>query len=147
MMDSILLVDDEEDVLEAFQALLGRQGYAVECAGSLAAVEAACAAQHFDLAVVDLTLPGGVKEGLAAIRRLAAQEFRPAIVAWSGMADDDVRREVDAAGADRFLLKPLQFPLLLENIVEALSQRALPGAAGHHEAVPTAAPEDAQPRP
>lgn len=124
MSRSILLVDDEEGVLEAFQALLERSGYTVRCAADLAEAEAACAREQFALAVVDLTLPGGEREGLKAIQLLASQKERPAIIAWSGMADDKVRKDVAEAGADSFLLKPVSIAALLERMREVLEWRS-----------------------
>ena len=127
MGESILLVDDEEAVLEAFQALLERKNYQVRCAGNLTAAEAACREAHFDAAVVDLTLPAGEEEGLAVVSFLAGLTPRPVIVAWSGMVSESVRHSLALAGADDFLAKPVSFAVLHERIHELLSMRPQAG--------------------
>lgn len=120
MTDSILLVDDEEAVLEAFQALLDRNGYRVECASDLSAVEARCSQGRCAVAIVDLTLTGGEPEGLSVLRYLAGLSSRPRIIVWSGRSTEDVRDQVLSAGADVFLPKPVPFKLLMERIHELL---------------------------
>ncbi len=130
MGESILLVDDEEAVLEAFQALLERKGYSAHCASTLAAAEAACRETQFDAAVVDLTLPAGEEEGLAVVTMLAGLAVRPVIVAWSGMVAESVRNAVTLAGADDFLAKPVSFTVLHDRIRELLSMRPQGAASG-----------------
>jgi two-component system copper resistance phosphate regulon response regulator CusR len=120
MPDSILLVDDEEAVLDAFQTLLTRNGYLVRSAPDLTSVESACSCSTYSVAIVDLTLAGGEREGMEVLRYLTRQAARPRIIVWSGRSTDDVKERVLNAGADIFLAKPVAFNMLMERIHELL---------------------------
>jgi len=64
----ILLVEDDELVADAVIRGLSASGFTVDHAGSAEAARSALAAEHFDLAVVDIGLPGA--DGLSLLARL-----------------------------------------------------------------------------
>lgn len=70
MAPSLLLVDDEEDLLEVLQEYLAAQGYRVVTAATgREALERLATATPFDVALVDWTLPDiGGREVVQAIR-------------------------------------------------------------------------------
>ena len=57
-MASILIVDDEPNILASLKAALGREGYAVEGAADVAAARALLA-EAFDFVLLDVRLPDG----------------------------------------------------------------------------------------
>ena len=106
----ILVVEDDALVADAICRGLGRCGFAVDHVGSAERAEAALELEHFDLAIVDIGLPGA--DGLALVRRLrAAGRALPVLIltARDGLAD-----RVDALdlGADDYLVKPFELPEL-----------------------------------
>jgi CheY-like chemotaxis protein len=73
---TILVVDDEEDILELVRFHLAREGYTVLSAETGEQAWRIAREQHVDLALVDLMLPG--IDGLELTRRLKTMPRRPA---------------------------------------------------------------------
>ncbi|MHB8765852.1 MAG: response regulator [Deferrisomatales bacterium] len=106
MAKRILVVDDDELVRIALGELLAAEGVAVVAAAD--GIEAlSLAADRFDLALVDLVMPGpSGLEVCRALRGLERWQGVPIFVlsARGGEAD---RAAALAAGATRFLPKPI----------------------------------------
>ena len=66
--ETILVVDDEEDILELVRYNLSREGYGVQCAASGEEARGIITAGNVDLLILDLMLPG--MDGLELARRL-----------------------------------------------------------------------------
>jgi DNA-binding response OmpR family regulator len=81
----ILLVEDDELVADAVVRGLALAGFTIDHAGSAEFARAALRAEHFDLAVIDIGLPG--QDGLALLKTL---------------------RDAGQLGADDFLMKPFE---------------------------------------
>ena len=62
----ILLVEDDELVADAVVRGLALAGFTIDHAGSAEFARAALRAEHFDLAVIDIGLPG--QDGLALLK-------------------------------------------------------------------------------
>ena len=116
----ILLVEDEPAIQRGLQDHLGRAGYRVDVAGSVAAALAALQ-QPTDLIVLDRRLPDG--EGLDVLSHLRSRGDRTPVIVLSarGQADDRVRGLTD--GADDYVTKPFHLPELVARI-RAVLQRA-----------------------
>ncbi|MFC7302330.1 hybrid sensor histidine kinase/response regulator [Cognatiluteimonas weifangensis] len=113
----LLLVEDEPTVAEVLAGLLRVQGHrVVHAAHGLAALTAAAGAR-FDLALLDLDLPG--MDGLALAQALRAQGVAMPLLAITARADAEAEPQARAAGFDGFLRKPLTGAMLAEAI-EAL---------------------------
>ena len=111
---SILLVEDDATVAEVISGLLGARGHQVRHAahGLVALTETATHA--FDVALLDLDLPG--LDGLALARQLRAQSFNAPLVAVTARADAEAETLAYAAGFDGFLRKPVTGDMLAEAI-------------------------------
>jgi CheY-like chemotaxis protein len=117
------LVDDEEVLVELWQAALEHLGYRVViCTSSAAALDVFRAApQSFDVVVTDYTMPTMTGEVLAhALRRI-----RPdiPIILCSGFSDTMTAERARALGIDAFVLKPLGVHDLNLTIRRVLAQR------------------------
>jgi signal transduction histidine kinase/ligand-binding sensor domain-containing protein/ActR/RegA family two-component response regulator len=110
----VLLVEDDAIVAEVLIGLLQAQGHRATHAGHALAAMTANATQSFDLALIDLDLPG--MDGLALARQLRAQGFGRPMIAITARADTEAEPEAMAAGFDAFLRKPLTGELLAEAI-------------------------------
>lgn len=122
-MPRILLVEDNDDNWDMLSRRLERRGFAVErAADGQAAVDLAAegsAAGPFDLILMDVNLP--VMDGLEATRRIRAGQSaiagRPTpILALSAHALASDQEKAIEAGADAYHTKPVELPLLLEQI-------------------------------
>jgi two-component system alkaline phosphatase synthesis response regulator PhoP len=116
----IVLVEDEPAIQRGLQDHLGRAGYRVDVADSVASALAALR-QPADLVVLDRRLPDG--EGLDVLAHLRSHGDRTPVIVLSarGQADDRVRGLED--GADDYVTKPFHLPELVARI-RAVLQRA-----------------------
>ena len=122
-MPKILLVEDNDDNWDMLSRRLERRGYGVERA--VDGVEAvAKAAAGFDLILMDVNLP--LMDGLEATRRIRADPKGPRlpIIALSAHALTSDEDKAIAAGADAYHTKPVELPLLLEQIERLLKTAA-----------------------
>lgn len=128
-MPKILIIDDDKLVRESTQILLRSKGYDVVVAGDGKAglEEARCG--EFDLAIVDLFMPG--MDGLQVIKAL--RESRPEIplIAASGFMFGNACPEMPEfenmaaeAGAVSTLYKPLRPKEVLSAVEKAIGATA-----------------------
>lgn len=108
----LLLVEDDAIVAEAISGLLQAQGHAVTHAGHGLAALAEVATHPFDVALLDLDLPG--MDGLALARTLRAQGHVFPLLALTARSDADAEVQSRAAGFDGFLRKPVTGAMLAQ---------------------------------
>jgi CheY-like chemotaxis protein len=116
-----LAVDDNEDSRKLAVLMLKKQGLEVAVAGDGAQALAHVRQQPCDLVLMDLEMP--IMGGLDAMRAIRALEpARPVkLVALSAHADEKVKSDCVAAGADAYLVKPVRMADLV-----ALLERLTP---------------------
>lgn len=117
----LLLVEDDVMVASGIKLGLAGAGYAVDWVGSAERALEAAAKESFDVAVIDLGLPG--VDGLSLVGRLRRQGSTfPMLILTARDALDDRVRGLDA-GADDYMVKPYQLPELLARL-RALLRRS-----------------------
>lgn len=117
----LLLVEDDPTVAEVITGLLRAQGHeVVHAAHGLAALSEA-AARSFDLALLDLDLPG--IDGFALASQLRASGFTAPLLAVTARADPDAEPQATATGFDGFLRKPVTGEILAETIEAILPDK------------------------
>ncbi|MEH6415678.1 ligand-binding sensor domain-containing protein [Pseudomonas sp. CGJS7] len=116
---AVLLVEDDPTVAEVIAGLLRVQGHRVTHVGNGLAALAEVATARFDIALLDLDLPG--INGLDLARQLRIQGFAAPLIAVTARADADAEPQAVAAGFDLFLRKPVTGAMLGEaiNLVNA----------------------------
>ena len=122
--ETILVVDDEEDILELIRYNLAREGYQV--AGAASGEEAVKTAKALlpDLILLDLLLPG--IDGLEVCRTLkgeARTRSIPIIMLTAKGEEADIVAGLEL-GADDYVTKPFSPRVLLARIRTALRRRA-----------------------
>ena len=112
----VLLVDDNNDLRESTGELLRLLEHEVVEASDGEEALRKVQTQRFDVAIVDLGLPGLNGYAVAqAIRQLEAPgDPRMAIIALTGYGQPEHRRRTQQAGFDEHLTKPLDFDRLRE---------------------------------
>lgn len=110
----LLLVEDDAVVAEVVCGLLARLGHGVVHAPHGLAALAELELARFDLALLDLDLPG--IDGLALARLIRAKGLALPLVALTARADAEAEPAARAAGMDGFLRKPVTGDILAEAI-------------------------------
>ena len=123
----ILLIEDHADARDALRALLELDGYLVEAAAE--GQEGLERARHtnFDVALIDIGLPG--LDGYEVARRMRPPgQRRPVLVALTGYSQPEDRRRAEEAGFDAHLVKPVD-PTDLSRVLTRLEipDRGFPG--------------------
>lgn len=123
----ILLVEDDELLADAIGRGLKRERFTVDHAGSAEQARAAFAVESFDLAIVDIGLPGA--DGLSLLRSLREHgSAMPVLVLTARDALADKMRAFEL-GADDFLMKPFEQAELAARC-KALVRRASAAPSG-----------------
>jgi DNA-binding response OmpR family regulator len=120
---SVLVVEDEEDILALLHFNLIKAGYHADCAADGEAALQAVAAKQPDLILLDLMLPG--IDGLEICRRLradAATSQIPIIMLTACGEEEDVVRGLEL-GADDYVTKPFSNKVLLARVQTVLRRR------------------------
>jgi two-component system phosphate regulon response regulator PhoB len=119
---SVLVVDDEEDLLELVRYNLTREGYHVTCVATGEEALKAARKQPPDLIVLDLMLPA--VDGLEVCRRLKSESKTrdiPIIMLTAKSEESDMVAGLER-GADDYIAKPFS-PRVLSARVKALLRR------------------------
>ena len=117
-MAKILIVDDEGDLRTLLGLCFLRAGHAIVVANDGAAGLATVATHAPDLLITDLNMP--VLDGLALLRRLRADgHVALPVIVLTASADQQVAAR--AAGADAFLVKPVDLCALVATVDRVLA--------------------------
>ncbi len=118
---SILLVDDHTSIQVTIGDALREHGYQVFVASSGTMALAACRQQHFDLALVDLRMPGAV-DGLTLLAQLRHQYAQMALIVLTGYATLESAITALRQDADDFLIKPASLDQVRASVERALNR-------------------------
>lgn len=120
-MASILIVDDEESIRDLLQTVLSTQGHEFHLAAHGAAAFDILKKKTIDLAIVDRNMPG--MTGIEVVQ-LIRQNPKTAKMKVLMCTAASVTKEIDeafAAGADGYIMKPLDFAMVLGKVAKVLA--------------------------
>jgi two-component system KDP operon response regulator KdpE len=120
---TILVVDDEREIVRALRRSLVAHGYTVLTANNGEEAIDAVSQQHPDLVLLDLLLPG--ISGLEVCRQVRAVSDLPIIVLSVKDAEGDKVEALDL-GVDDYVAKPFGIDEVLARVRVALRRLALP---------------------
>ena len=113
---NILIIDDEKDNTEIIKDILEDVNYATMLARSAAEAKVVLAANHFDLILMDVWMPG--QDGISLLSEWHSEGFDTPVVMMSGHAEPSDIVKAMKLGAVDFLKKPLHdFLPILRNIM------------------------------
>jgi two-component system, sensor histidine kinase and response regulator len=122
---NILVVDDNQDNRQILATRLKRRGYNVDMAEDGHVALQKVDDQRFDLVILDIMMPGiDGFEVLTSLRKTYSLAELPIIMAT---AKDDSTDVVNALklGANDYVTKPIDFPVLIARVQTALSLKSL----------------------
>jgi CheY-like chemotaxis protein len=117
----ILVIDDDESICEVIALILGEEGYEVTSARDGVRALAMIESRPPSLILLDLSIADGSAEDLVAAYRQSTCGFGSIIVV-SGHVN--VGQRAESVGADAFLTKPFDVPILIDTVQAILSVRA-----------------------
>lgn len=113
----VLLVDDEEELVTTLAERLEIRGFSVEWVTSVAAARDILRDKTFDVAVLDVKLPG--MSGPDLKRRMARIATGLKFIFMTGHGSEHSFKECAAeAGSSYFLMKPVNIDVLVQKIRE-----------------------------
>jgi len=114
----IFILDDEVPILESSRIYLEMVGFDVTTAASEDEVFEKFHKNVFDIAILDLTIPGS-RSGEQILPHIKEIDGNVKTVVTSGYSENDVMRNYKDYGFDECILKPFDFSKL-ENILQSL---------------------------
>jgi DNA-binding NtrC family response regulator len=116
---TILVIDDEPNILTTVRRSLELEGYAVEVAGGGSAGLAKLAEHDIDMVLLDVMMPG--ETGLEVLPKLRQLKPETMVVMMSGNATIETAVQATKAGAYDFIEKPLSGDKLLITVQNTLA--------------------------
>lgn len=117
----VLIVDDDRDVLESFDAAFKSEGATtVTCMDGNEAVRL-CNEGEPDLVVLDMMLPN--RSGFLVLEKIKGREDSPAVIMVTANEGRRHQALAESLGVDRYLLKPVPLAHLLDLAVELVDAR------------------------
>jgi DNA-binding response OmpR family regulator len=116
----VLVVDDDEEFAATTARKLTRRGFAAEAVFSGADAVARMRDTDFDVAVIDLNMPG--MDGIALLREAKGIDVDLAVIVVTGYASVNSGIEGMRTGASDYLLKPINMDHLVMAIEAAVEQ-------------------------
>jgi DNA-binding response OmpR family regulator len=124
MSRRVLIVEDEQHLAEGLRFNLEAEGYSVEVVedGEAGLALLTQRPDDFDVLVLDVMLPG--KDGFTVMSELrGAGQFVPTLMLTARSRPEDVLRGFES-GADDYLPKPFELPILIARINGLLRRQA-----------------------
>jgi DNA-binding response OmpR family regulator len=118
---SILVVDDDVDILQALLFLLEDEGYTVQISEKGEYVESLRSGDLPDLIILDVLLSG--KDGRTICRKLKSQDETKHIPVLMTSAHPNAGVTTREVGADAFIAKPFSIDDILAEIADLLAPR------------------------
>jgi len=122
-MADILIVDDDQSVVTAFERFLEYEQHAARIASGAEEAMRLLGEREPDLVMMDIRMPG--VDGLQALQQMRARYPELLIVMMTGYGTSQTSIDAIRAGAFDYLTKPLDLDQLREVIAKALVARRL----------------------
>src|SRR5579872_380625 len=121
-MSKVLVVEDEQHLAEGLRFNLEAEGYQVHLVETgEAALETLKAEPEYDVVILDVMLPG--INGFSVVSQMRESgQFVPTLMLTARGHPDDVLKGF-SAGADDYLTKPFELPILIARIGSLLRRR------------------------
>jgi two-component system response regulator HydG len=120
---TILVVDDNADLLETFAMIFKRRGFLVETAANGLSAVNKYKERRFDVALMDIVMPG--MNGVEASRRIKDMDPGATIILMTGYSDEALLKTARDESACYIVQKPVNIDRLIGLILEAASDQQI----------------------
>ncbi|MFY7896122.1 MAG: response regulator [Phycisphaerales bacterium] len=116
----VLIVDDDEDVLQSFDAAFQAEGALTQLSRDGNDAVRICQQDEPDVVILDMMLPK--RSGFLVLEKIKGTEDAPAVIMVT--ANEGKRHEAyaESLGADAYLHKPVPLNKLIETVVELIEE-------------------------
>jgi nitrogen regulation protein NR(I) len=118
-VDTILIIDDDDQLRRSFEKLLKEEDYAVQTAPSGEAGVKMVAQRSPDLVILDMRLPG--MNGLQTFLQIQRIEPKLPVIIMTAFGTTETAIEATKMGAYDYILKPFDIPDMLAVIQKAVT--------------------------
>jgi putative two-component system response regulator len=122
-VNKLLIVDDEQPLRRWSERVLGEHGYDCESAGDAAAAREALKDTAYQLALLDINMPG--ESGMHLLSYIRSEHPDCAVVMVTGEDSIELAMSAIEHGAYGYIIKPAEAGELLINVANALHRRRL----------------------
>ena len=122
-LGSILIVDDEKNILSTLSRALRVEDYDVDVAGSADIAVEKARSKAYDAFLLDVNMPGTT--GLELMKSLRDMKVEAPVLVMSGQGTIEIAIEATRLGAHDFLEKPIGTDRLLLSLARALEHAQL----------------------
>jgi DNA-binding NtrC family response regulator len=120
---TILVVDDNQDLLETFALILKRRGYDVQTAvNGLSAIDK-FKEQNFDVTLMDIVMPE--MNGVDAFKKIKEIHPEAPIILMTAYSDDELIQNAKDEGVRQIIHKPIRIDQLIELINEVAGDKPI----------------------
>ena len=114
-MNTILIVDDEKNILKMLSQGLSIKGYKTLTAASGEEALQLCMSEDIDLVLLDIMMENGI-DGIETLTKLLEQHPNLNVVMMSAQQDIEIAVKTLELGAKRYVTKPISMDKILSNI-------------------------------
>jgi DNA-binding NtrC family response regulator len=120
---SILIVDDNEDLLETFAMILKRRGFNVETAGNGVSAIAKFQEHYYDVTLMDIVMPE--MNGVEAFQKIREMHPEATVILMTAYSEKELINMALDEGAHRIVYKPIRIDQLIGLIKEAAATQPI----------------------
>ena len=140
-MNSILIIDDDDQLRNSFKKLLSEEGYKVDGAASGEAGLNIVKKEVPDIVILDMRLPG--MNGLETFRAIRKIEPKLPVIIMTAFGTTETAIEATKLGAFDYILKPFDIPDMLSLVKQAISASRFMRSPVEMDTFPDKASKDA----
>ena len=114
---TILVVDDNQDLLNTFAMILKRRGFSVQTAGNGVSAVDKFKEQTFDVTLMDIVMPE--MNGVDASKKMKEINPEAPIILMTAYSDEELIQSAKNGGVNQIIHKPIRIDQLIQLINEA----------------------------
>ena len=120
---TVLVVDDNEDLLETFAMILKRRGFFVETADNGASAVDKFKEHNYDVTLMDIVMPK--MNGVEAFRKIKEMDPGASVILMTAYSEEALIQMAIDEGAHHVIHKPIRIDQLIEMIKEAATSQPI----------------------